>query len=656
MRYAIKKPAAWLWKTDLSKEEIEQRLAAGKITGEWLVCPQGDANLAVEVSDFLTDPSVFDTPTPDVEESTTTNGPPPLPVADTPLTPNIPRRHDLDALRATAMLLGIVLHAGLAYVTFPFWPVRDTHTSAFFDVMNSALHGFRMPLFFVISGFFTAMLWRKRGLGALIKHRAKRILLPLVVLLIPIQGLTIGLAILVTVGGELAMGTKEGAVCAAARDNDVATLKRLLKEGADPDAMDSTYKVPPLNWAALNGSFEAAELLIQDGARVNIRSGDRSTPLGHASLTGRRDLAELLLEHGAEVNAVNGYGTTPLDSTKADEGTLRFVVKLMKIEVDFDRVAENQKATAKLLVAHGGKAAASLERGSTEAAAKAKPAHIENYAERSKTDSPESITERYREFISWPGFQKPIIFGHLWFLYFLCLILVPFAMWAFVAETNEWKGVPAWVLRSPGVLLWLVPLTMIPQWFNGLLHPSFGPDTSLTFFPMPHVLMLYTIYFFVGAAYFDREEVEQLLGRRWWILMPVALLVVFPVGMAAIHEPETLPEYLSERSIRFLGVFAQSLYAWLMIFGMIGLFKKIYARENKTIRYISDSSYWLYLAHIPLLFPIQYMLLSLDISAFIKMPIVCLLTTGILLLSYRFMVRYTWLGRMLNGERTRERN
>ena len=38
------------------------------------------------------------------------------------------------------------------------------------------------------------------------------------------------------------------------------------------------------------------------------------------------------------------------------------------------------------------------------------------------------------------------------------------------------------------------------------------------------------------------------------------------------------------------------------------------------------------------------------------MPIVCLLTTGILLLSYRFMVRYTWLGRMLNGERTRERN
>ena len=32
------------------------------------------------------------------------------------------RRYDLDALRATAMLLGIVLHAGLSFTPFP-WPV-----------------------------------------------------------------------------------------------------------------------------------------------------------------------------------------------------------------------------------------------------------------------------------------------------------------------------------------------------------------------------------------------------------------------------------------------------------------------------------------------------------------------------------------------------
>ena len=40
-----------------------------------------------------------------------------------------PRRYDLDALRATAMLLGIVLHAGLSFTPFPLavrdWPLSS---------------------------------------------------------------------------------------------------------------------------------------------------------------------------------------------------------------------------------------------------------------------------------------------------------------------------------------------------------------------------------------------------------------------------------------------------------------------------------------------------------------------------------------------------
>ena len=35
------------------------------------------------------------------------------------------RRHDLDALRAGAMLLGIVLHGALAYTGIPIWPTVD---------------------------------------------------------------------------------------------------------------------------------------------------------------------------------------------------------------------------------------------------------------------------------------------------------------------------------------------------------------------------------------------------------------------------------------------------------------------------------------------------------------------------------------------------
>ena len=85
------------------------------------------------------------------------------------------------------MLLGIVLHATLAF--FPsFWPVQDNTSSLDgpYDEILHAIHGFRMPLFFMLSGFFTAMLWRRRGLGSLLEQRLKRVALPLLVGLVTI--------------------------------------------------------------------------------------------------------------------------------------------------------------------------------------------------------------------------------------------------------------------------------------------------------------------------------------------------------------------------------------------------------------------------------------------------------------------------------------
>ena len=43
------------------------------------------------------------------------------------------RRHDLDALRAIAMLLGIALHAALAYSDVP-WVVQDPQKNELFGL------------------------------------------------------------------------------------------------------------------------------------------------------------------------------------------------------------------------------------------------------------------------------------------------------------------------------------------------------------------------------------------------------------------------------------------------------------------------------------------------------------------------------------------
>lgn len=93
------------------------------------------------------------------------------------------RFHYMDNLRALAMLTGVVFHGALAYsvLAHPFWPTADKGQSLLIDVFAWFFHLFRMPLFFVVAGFFAALLVKKRSMGGMLKNRFMRIILPLIV-------------------------------------------------------------------------------------------------------------------------------------------------------------------------------------------------------------------------------------------------------------------------------------------------------------------------------------------------------------------------------------------------------------------------------------------------------------------------------------------
>ena len=64
------------------------------------------------------------------------------------------------------MLLGIVLHSLLSLGELPVWPAQDINQNTEGDgIIQAAIHGFRMPLFVLISGFFTAMPWHQEWPG-----------------------------------------------------------------------------------------------------------------------------------------------------------------------------------------------------------------------------------------------------------------------------------------------------------------------------------------------------------------------------------------------------------------------------------------------------------------------------------------------------------
>lgn len=104
------------------------------------------------------------------------------PAADAAVPPS-ERLHEMDHLRALAMLAGVVFHAALAYspLMHGMWPTADRQSSVWVDAVVWGLHLVRMPMFFLVSGFFAAWIIARRGGAALARQRVRRILVPFLV-------------------------------------------------------------------------------------------------------------------------------------------------------------------------------------------------------------------------------------------------------------------------------------------------------------------------------------------------------------------------------------------------------------------------------------------------------------------------------------------
>ena len=139
----------------------------------------------------------------------------------------------------------------------------------------------------------------------------------------------------------------------AASTGNVAVVEEHLAKGADINAQDGVYGVTPLSWAALLGQTQMAELLIQRGANVNSKNRDGATSLHAAAFLGRHEIAALLVQKGANTNVRNNSGEIPADSLKADWGTVQFIVQLLQIQVDREKVESGRAKVAELLSQQG---------------------------------------------------------------------------------------------------------------------------------------------------------------------------------------------------------------------------------------------------------------------------------------------------------------
>ncbi len=97
------------------------------------------------------------------------------------------RLHGLDALRAGALLLGVVLHASLAFFPQQIWIVADDSRSIGAAWLFFTIHLFRMTAFFLIAGFFAHLMLARKGWVGFARDRAVRIAGPLAAFWFPVM-------------------------------------------------------------------------------------------------------------------------------------------------------------------------------------------------------------------------------------------------------------------------------------------------------------------------------------------------------------------------------------------------------------------------------------------------------------------------------------
>jgi glucan biosynthesis protein C len=101
------------------------------------------------------------------------------------------RIYYLDNLRSFALLLGLVFHTFIVYSSGIGYTVKSQETSQFYTWFVLWVHTFRMPLFFLLSGYFSELLFTKKGEIYFYQSRFTRVGIPILVGLLffaPVDG------------------------------------------------------------------------------------------------------------------------------------------------------------------------------------------------------------------------------------------------------------------------------------------------------------------------------------------------------------------------------------------------------------------------------------------------------------------------------------
>jgi ABC-type multidrug transport system ATPase subunit/peptidoglycan/LPS O-acetylase OafA/YrhL len=249
---------------------------------------------------------------------------------------------------------------------------------------------------------------------------------------------------------------------------------------------------------------------------------------------------------------------------------------------------------------------------------------------------------------------------HLWFLYYLLVIYAIVMTTRAAILTLDRQGriqrtldrtVRGLVYSGTAPLALGLPLAVAlyvrPNWVMWFGIPT--PDQSLL--PQSASLIGYGIAMAFGWLTHRQSDLLDVWGRQWhgYLVCAVVATVVclWIVGLA--------PSLTTDTARRGLYAIVYVVGIWTWIFAILGLAVRYLSEESAIRRYVADSSYWIYLVHLPVVAAFQVLVGHHPWHWSVKFPLILAASFALLFASYHLLVRFTLIGAVLNGRRVLRR-
>lgn len=311
--------------------------------------------------------------------------------------------------------------------------------------------------------------------------------------------------------------------------------------------------------------------------------------------------------------------------------------------------------------------------------------------------------------IPWPDIGQCLVSGeflaglgphYLWFLLYLLIFYVGVLVFRPVLGSMGWleplSEAAGKAVRKLCHSRWAPCYLAIPTFVVLILTRSpLLAENGERFIPEPGLVLHYGLFFAFGWALYRRQDLLPGLAGNWRVYglmggILFTMLSVFSVGatlnqlkgngatlapgaFATKSTVAGLPAGAKSAVLQNLGPNSEgpaagsgplppppvffgmrlvtALLSWSLTLAAVGIFYRYLDRPNRLIRYLADSSYWAYLAHVPLLMALQVLIAPWPLPWWVKLPLLNLALGLILLVCYDFLVRPTCIGTILNGRR-----